>query len=89
MLELITTRQFERDIKLCKKRGKDISKIWDIVDSLLKEEPLQEKHKPHKLSGTWAQFWECHINSDWLLIYQIDEGILYLLRTGTHSDLFS
>ena len=55
------------------------------------EEPIPEKHKDHALSGDWSGHRECHILPDWLLVYRIDEGVLVLtlVRTGTHSDLFS
>ena len=56
VLEIITTNQFEKDLKRSKKRGKDLSKIWKIIDVLAKKEPLAEKHKPHKLSGNWNDF---------------------------------
>ena len=52
-------------------------------------QPLAEKHKDHSLIGNYKGCRECHITPDWLLIYEIsdDEIILYLTRTGTHSDL--
>jgi mRNA interferase YafQ len=53
-------------------------------------EPLPAKNKDHPLSGDYAGCRECHITPDWLLIYETTdkELVLYLLRTGTHSDLF-
>ena len=59
-----------------------------IVDILLIPAPLPPVNKNHGLSGNWAGFLECHIQSDWLLIYRVDGGDLYLARTGTHADLF-
>lgn len=88
MLQIITTKQFEKDLKVCQKRRKDLNKLWAIVDTLAQEKDLDPKHKPHLLSGNWANFWECHIEYDWLLIYQLTETTLKLVRTGTHSDLF-
>jgi mRNA interferase YafQ len=78
----------KRDLKLAKKRGKDIGKLGVIIDLLQKEKPLSEKYRNHKLSGDYKNHWECHIEGDWLLIYLIVQGTLYLVRTGTHSDLF-
>lgn len=61
-----------------------------VVNELINERPLDEKYRDHNLEGNWKGFRECHINPDWLLIYQIDNNdlILTLARTGTHSDLF-
>ena len=88
MLQIQTTRQFEKDVKLCQKRRKDLDKLWKVVETLAEEKDLEPKHKPHLLSGDWSGFWECHVESDWLLIYQLSETTLKLVRTGTHSDLF-
>lgn len=88
MLEIKPTTQFKKDLKTCKKRKKDLSKLSQVVETLAREEKLDPKHKPHALSGNWSSFWECHIEPDWLLIYQPTETILILVRTGTHSDLF-
>ncbi len=61
-----------------------------MVNTLASGEPLSEKHKDHSLSGNYTGCRECHITPDWLLIYEIEDNelILYLTRTGTHSDLF-
>lgn len=88
MRALRTTKQFERDLKLASKRGKDLDKIWPVIDTLRKGEPLEARHRPHPLVGDWKPCWECHIESDWLLIWQEVEDALELIRTGTHSDLF-
>lgn len=84
------TSKFQRDLKRAQKRGYDISLLTDIIKKLANGEPLPEKNKDHSLSGDYAGCRECHITPDWLLIYEIDNGelILYLTRTGTHSDLF-
>ena len=72
------------------KRGYDISLLTDIIKKLADGEPLPEKNRDHSLSGEYVNCRECHITPDWLLVYEIDNGelILYLTRTGTHSDLF-
>lgn len=88
MLKVITTNQFEKDMKLAKRRGKSMEKIRVIIETLKSEEPLAEKHRPHRLSGKWNTAYECHIEPDWLLIYRIEEETLELARTGSHSDLF-
>lgn len=88
MLHLRTQGQFEKDLKRQIKRGAKQEKLWNIVEKLLAEEALAAKYRPHKLSGNWAHCWECHIEPDWLLIYQVVDDRLELVRTGTHSDLF-
>lgn len=90
MLDLVTTTQFRKDLKRIRKRGYDLSKLDDVLQRLLAEEPLEEKHRDHDLIGDYKGFRECHIEPDWLLVYAVDKGNLILTasRTGTHSDLF-
>ena len=87
---LVLTSLFKKDLKTVKKRGYDIQLLNDVVDTLAMGLPLDEKYKDHKLIGNYQGCRECHITPDWLLIYEISEEelILYLTRTGTHSDLF-
>jgi len=88
MRRLKTTKRFERDLKRTKKRGKQLDKLWAVVEQLLKDEPLEPRHRAHTLSGQWWSFCECHIEPDWLLIWRETEDELILARTGTHPDLF-
>jgi mRNA interferase YafQ len=88
MRSIKTTRSFERDIKKAAKRGKDLDKLWRVVDRLSRGEPLSARHRRHRLSGEWSRFWECHIEPDWLLIWDETETAVILVRTGTHADLF-
>ena len=88
MLTPSYTRQFERDIKRMKKRDKNLDKLKIIIRSLVAEEPLDPIHRDHKLIGNWKGRRECHIESDWLLIYKTDLDYIIFERTGTHSDLF-
>lgn len=82
--------KFQKDVKRAKKRGYDINLLTDIIRKLANGETLDKKHRDHMLSGEYAGCHECHITPDWLLVYEIyeEELILYLTRTGTHSDLF-
>ena len=82
------TGQFKRDLKKAQKRGKNLDKLWTIVERLLADEPLVPRHRPHRLTGDQAGFRECHIEPDWLLIWSESEEELILVRTGTHADLF-
>ena len=90
MLQLVTTTKFRKDYKRIKKRGYDLSLLEYVLDTLLREEPLDQKYRDHALTGNYIGFRECHIQSDWLLIYAVSESELILTasRTGTHSDLF-
>lgn len=84
------TNQFKKDLKLAKKQGKDLDKLFEIINILADEEKLDTKFKDHDLSGSYKGTRECHIEPDWLLIYEIDNNalILMLYRLGTHSELF-
>ena len=90
LLELKKTTQFRKDLKRAVKRNLDIDLLDEIIQILRERKPLDPKHRDHALSGDYAGFRECHIQSDWLLIYMIDNEniILTASRTGTHSDLF-
>ena len=81
---------FKKDYKKCKARGLDVGKIIGVIDDLINEKPLAVKYRNHKLKGKYANYWECHIEPDWIMIYRKDEKNLYIyfVRNGTHSDLF-
>lgn len=81
--------KFKKDLKLMKKRGYDENKLWDIVELLADDKPLPKKNCDHELTGNYKGCRECHIEPDWLLVYELqdDELILVLFRTGSHSDL--
>ena len=84
------TSQFKKDLKVAKKQGKDLDKLFNIVDKLAKEEILDQKYNDHFLSGNYNGCHECHIEPDWLLIYEYINGVLVLSlnRLGSHSKLF-
>jgi mRNA interferase YafQ len=88
MLRLITTKQFERDIRLSIKRGKNLDKLKEVMRLLLNEEKLLPKYRDHNLTGNYAHRRECHLEPDWLLIYKLESDAIIFERTGTHSDLF-
>ena len=90
MLELVTTSKFRKDLKRLRKRGAAISKLDDVLKKLQKEEPLEERLRDHALTGNFVGFRECHIESDWLLVYAVDHDQLILTasRSGSHADLF-
>lgn len=90
MLDIVTTKAFDRDYKFLKKRGYNLNLIKEVIEMLANEKELPQKYKNHQLSGNYVGFMECHIRPDWLLIYKIEKNklVLTLSRTGTHSDLF-
>jgi mRNA interferase YafQ len=88
MREIIRTLQFKRDVKRAEKRGKDMTKLRDLILLLAAGTPLPVRFKDHPLSGEWKHHRDCHIEPDWLLLYKIDANDLYLVRTGSHADLF-
>lgn len=80
----------KKDLELAKKQGKDLDKLFEVINILVNGEKLDTKFKDHDLSGSYKGTRECHIEPDWLLIYEIDNNalILMLYRLGTHSELF-
>ena len=88
--EIKVTRQFKKDLKLAKKQGKNLDKLFDVVERLANGEVLEAKYRDHDLSGDYNDCRECHIDPDWLLIYEIFDDVLVLLlnRVGSHSELF-
>ncbi len=88
MLTPVFENTFKKDIKRLQKRGKNMDKLKAVIDKLLNNQPLENKYKDHALIGNWKGYRDCHIEPDWLLIYKITENYLYLVRTGSHSDLF-
>jgi len=88
MKKVSQTRQFSRDIKRMRKRGKDRHKLQEVVKLLAEGTPLPANHRDHPLIGRRQPSRDCHIEADWILIYTADKDSLRLERTGTHSDLF-
>jgi mRNA interferase YafQ len=88
MKRIQTSTVFEKDIERLIKRNKDMEKLKSVVRSLVRGEKLDLIYRDHKLTGNYYECRDCHIESDWLLIYKCNEDTLFLIRTGTHSDLF-
>ena len=88
MLTPVRSGQFRRDVKRAEKRGKDMSKLRQVLLPLLDGETLPERYRDHPLRGNWTGYRDLHIEPDWLLIYRISGDELHLARTGSHSDLF-
>lgn len=90
MLTIKYQAAFKRDYKRIKKRGYDMSLLEKVIGILTEGKPLPSQYKDHGLSGDYKGCRECHIAPDWLLVYEVigQELLLYLTRTGTHSDIF-
>ena len=82
------TSQFKKDVKRMKKRGKDLSKLKEILEKITSGQALEPKIRDHVLVGQYRGTRECHIEPDWLLIYERAKSEMVLIRTGTHTDLF-
>lgn len=90
MLDVVLSNRFKKDLKLAAKRGMELTELDAVVEQLAAQHPLPDKNRDHALTGDYIGFRECHIRPDWLLIYRVDgdDLILFLFRTGTHTDLF-
>lgn len=88
MLSVVYRNKFKKNLELMIRRGKDPEKIKRVIIALVNEVPLDSSLRDHPLTGNFSGFRDCHIEPDWLLIYRIESGVLYLEKTGTHSDIF-
>ena len=80
--------RFKRGYKLQSKRGRDMAKLEAVMASLIARQPLEPRRQDHALTGDWTGCRECHVEPDWLLIYEADDDEIRFLATGSHSDLF-
>jgi mRNA interferase YafQ len=90
MFEITKTTQFKKDFKLICKRNYELSKLEIVLKLLISGKPLPEKYKEHPLKNVRGNLIDCHITSDWILLFKRDihEKLITLIRTGTHSDIF-
>lgn len=84
------SNKFKKSLKKCYKRGLDVEKLRTVVEILVETGTLPLQYRPHKLTGKFSGTWECHIEPDWLLVWEQNDNELTLLmiETGTHSDIF-
>ena len=87
-MNIYYTTQFKRDYKRIKKQKKDLDQFKVVIEKLAAGEKLEPKYSDHRLSGNWKGHRDCHIESDWILIYRTEADELILERTGSHSELF-
>lgn len=90
MYSIVFTSKMKKDAKRMRKRGKDMSKLTRTLDMLAHGVMLPAEYRDHQLSGDLREYRECHIESDWLLIYaiRVHELVVIATATGTHADLF-
>lgn len=90
MYKIVYTNRMKKDAKLMQKRGKNMGKLVNVLSLLASGNPLPAQYKDHSLTGNLQDFRECHIEPDWLLMYQVYEDTLILsaTATGSHADLF-
>ena len=77
-----------RDLKRIKERGLDEERFHEVLGLLMVDGRVPSHRKPHKLSGKYEGYWECHIAGDWLLVYDVTDREVIVYRTGSHADLF-
>lgn len=88
MLQLVRKSRFKKDFKKLLSSGRDLDKLALVIRALQVQDVLPERNRDHALTGNHIGHRECHISPDWLLIYQMTETELILVRTGSHSELF-
>jgi mRNA interferase YafQ len=88
MRRVVQRTRFRNDLRRQKGRGKDLEELIAAVELLAETGTLPDGYRPHRLTGEWKGVWECHIEPDWLLIYEVTTTEVMLIRTGSHSDLF-
>ena len=88
MRELVFTRRFQKDVQLCRRQGRNLSKLQRVFDILISGEVIPPQYRDHPLKGNWQGYWDLHIEPDWILIYkEQDEKIVLLTATRSHSNL--
>lgn len=86
MRALRFSTRFQKDVKLCRKQGKDLNKLEKVLEILKSGESIPAQYKDHPLHNNWVGHRDLHIESDWILIYKIqDNEIVLLAATGTHT----
>jgi mRNA interferase YafQ len=88
MLQAVYTKRFKKDLERMLRRGKEGEKIKIMMKKLLRQAPLEAKHRDHALKGSYTSRRECHIEADWLLIYKVENDKIIFERTGSHANLF-
>ncbi len=88
MRDVVYLSALKKDQVRMVRRGKDVQKLIDAVILLVVKGSLPNRYRAHKLSGEYLGCWECHLESDWLLVYALTNDAVVVYCTGTHADLF-
>ncbi len=88
MKQIKESKKYNKDLDRIEKQGKDLTKLFDVIENIFFNITLAKKYKDHQLKGEMKDFRECHISPDWLLLYINTNESLYLVRTGSHSEIF-
>lgn len=86
--EAVFKKQFRKDLERIKRTGREMTRLLEAIESLCSGKPLPPQFRDHPLVGNYKDYRECHLGGDWLLIYQMTDDIVILVRMGSHSDLF-
>lgn len=87
MLNKVPSSRFKKDLRRLGKSKMDLKIVERIITRLTNGEKLERKHRDHPLSNNLAQFRECHVRPNLLLVYKVSGDDLYLYRLYTHDDL--
>ena len=91
MLKVKLSRQYPRDVQRLRESGRDTAELARLVGLLVQERPLPPIYKDHQLKGDLHNWRDAHVpdgKDDWVLIYRVSGQRLYLMRTGTHAEVF-
>lgn len=88
MLKIKITSQYKKDHKKAQKQGKNLDELKLVISKIAKKGTLPQHYKDHALSGKLRDQRDCHIESDFILLYKIKDDELLLVRLGSHSELF-
>jgi mRNA interferase YafQ len=88
MLKIEFTNSIKKDLKKYKHQKDTLTELQKIIAFLAEQRALPVKYRDHNLTGNWATYRECHVRNDILLIYKIEDNILFIARFGSHSELF-
>ena len=88
MIAVLHTGAFRHDVKIIAKRGWQLSKLYDVINHICAGKQFPPSFRLHKLKGEYSGCWECHIEADWLLVWEVRQDHILLIRTGSHADLF-
>jgi mRNA interferase YafQ len=88
MLRIELTHAIKKDLKKYKYQKEVLLELQEIIELLVHKRSLPSKHRDHNLTGNWINYRECHLRNDGLLIYKVEDDILFLTRFGSHSELF-